>query len=70
MAKSPCGPTGCKNLELRAEIRGALFGKAAGGDGVELVGLLVSAWVDADYELLPEIEARCRLLVPATRLFD
>jgi hypothetical protein len=48
----------------------AVFGRARDGNGVELVGLLVSCWADLDNGLLPEIEARCGLLVPATKLFE
>jgi hypothetical protein len=48
----------------------AVFGRARDGNGVELVGLLVSCWADLDNGPLPEIEARCGLLVPATKLFE
>jgi hypothetical protein len=48
----------------------AVFGRVRDGNGVELVGLLVSCWADLYNGSLPEIEARYGLLMPATKLFE
>ncbi|KAF8424328.1 hypothetical protein EV426DRAFT_573997 [Tirmania nivea] len=67
----------CKRLTIwpygdRAESGdsgSALFCRARVGNGVEFVGMLVSTYTDIDNDLLPELEVRCGLFVPATVIF-
>ncbi|KAA8911657.1 hypothetical protein FN846DRAFT_904189 [Sphaerosporella brunnea] len=49
----------------------AIFGIAEGGDGIEMVGMLINVWRDWwEHVPTPAFGSRCGLVIPATKLFD
>ena len=63
---------GLEDFSVQSEDTGsAIFGRAENGNGVDFVGLMVSAWSDKGQDTLPGLPAaRYGLAVPALRVFS